>query len=1458
MDGQFKLKEIQAYLTSLIPEEDLVPPGTPTHIFGDDSASVSENNAENAPTDDSASTLENLGNPESNSSAISADDSSATDNPIVALENSVSAVTETPSSRMPSPNSNNDDDSNSNKQAAAPSLESSEPEDNTLYQIGIDCGSKTVKVCICDENSNIIHSVYRRHRSDIRTTLSEVIHEMNWRYGNLKGSVAVTGSAGISVAEALELPFVQEVVATTKIVKKEYPQADCVIELGGEDAKIIYLTGGLEQRMNATCAGGTGGFIDNIAYLLGVRTGEMDKLAMGASRTYPIASRCAVFAQTDIRPLMNAGARTADLAGSTFDAVVRQTLGGLACGRPITGTVVFLGGPFQYFSDLAVRFRKALDLDGTTGIRPSEAHFFTARGAGLYGAQLPQPHVIDLQNLEDALKTATFRDSGLERLEPLFRNNEERAEFKQRHSKGLIEREKIFFQEGPLYVGIDAGSTAVKVVAVNDKGHLVWGDSKDNQGDVLETAAELLSDMYAEFPREYRGEDTVYIAHAVATGYGEDMLKACLGVDSGIVETTAHVQGALAFAPDASFVLDIGGQDMKAIWVKDGLVQNAVLNEACSSGCGSFISGTAWSLRLQKERFSDAAMYAENPVDLGTKCTVFMNSRLKHAQKVGASANDLAAGCAYSVVKNALFRIIGLENLDSLGNTIVVQGGTFMNDAVLRAFELLSGKNVIRPNRANLMGALGAALVARKRAHTQGNDARSALLSRQELANFSPKRTTRTCEGCANACTLSVVTTAPVKATALKKNTSAGEIAQKEEAPRSYIGGNRCGKALELYASSQSAHSKNAPNAIALQRSLMERIPNCEGTGKRAGIRLGIMNTLATYEYVPFWHEFFRTLGFTVLLPHETVLQHFRVDSLGSDTIPSESVCYPAKLSHRRLKQLELAGATHVFMPKYRRSVNCAVSTEYVCALQDGASLSMELSHHMVSPALPTARPEGIVASDEAKQALFTAVENLAKEAGTALTTQDFHAAFQEALSAQRNHESLVRKANEKALSWVNADEHRHGILLLGRPYHIDAATGHRIDEVLSGLGLAVLSPNVISREGAPRVKTSRYRQPWKKASHMVRLANYALQHQRIDVVALQSFGCLYDGINVIELTEYLQEHKRLATALKIDEITDTAHLRIRLRTLAENIEQVDLAQENELSEAGAHSKNNMAATRIAAEEGANAQLANNSISNNACKNDSEKLVSEDASFAASPLNAQLTEYAKAGSVYAFSHIDAADIETARSHTRDLCYSTAAIVGRSLRILQACPQLEMLTVPNVCHECVLEAIPSILQRISDREITVIWENAWPVDASNAIAKPQDSAKAPAARKTTKPSVGIIGTAPLVFDAFLNDNLVSVIENHGCKAVLSEPENLFTEDIRYLDQLQRFYDAGVRHVIYLQSFGCLKGHVQVRGSMHALAKRFPGMSIVVLDYDPEASALNRENRVLLTLAEALEI
>ncbi len=587
------------------------------------------------------------------------------------------------------------------------------------YRIGIDAGSKTLKLVVLDEAGTVVYDAYMRHRANIARTLGEAIHDLNWRHGPVDASIAMTGSAAIEVARVLGIPFVQEVVATTHAVRTLEPDADVVIELGGEDAKIIYLDERPEQRMNATCAGGTGGFIDTIAYMLDMRSSQMSQLAFGASRSYPIASRCAVFAQTDVRPLLNAGASKADIAASVFDAVVRQTLSGLACGRPIRGNVVFLGGPLEHMPYLVHAFRRTLGLSARDGVKPKNAHLFTVTGAALLSDDTRRlgcdPVVMNTAELERRVASMGDLESDLAFLPPLFEDADELAAFRARHGQAEFERQSIYEATGPLFLGIDAGSTTLKLVALNADAQIVYSVYEPIRGDLVETLREALDGLYRKIePPSYlpHAKPSMWIARACATGYGEELLRAAFGVDMGVVETAAHLRSARHLCDDLDFLLDIGGQDMKALWVRHGMVTDAALNEVCSSGCGAFIEGTAAALKTTPWQFADDALLARHPIDLGTKCTVFMNSRVKHAQKAGAPIEDIAAGVAYSVVKNALHRIIGDDHIPQPGQRVVVQGGTFRSDAVLRAFELLCGVEAVRPAQAHLMGAIGCALFA--------------------------------------------------------------------------------------------------------------------------------------------------------------------------------------------------------------------------------------------------------------------------------------------------------------------------------------------------------------------------------------------------------------------------------------------------------------------------------------------------------------------------------------------------------------------------------------------------------------------------------------------------------------------------------------------------------------------------------------------------------------------------
>ena len=1365
--------------------------------------------------------------------------------------------------------------------------------DDVAYRIGIDAGSKTIKVIVLDAEGEPVFSLYRRHRSDIVHTLSELLHDLIWRLGDLEATVAITGSAGMQLAEEVEAPFIQEVVATTHVVKALFPEADAVIELGGEDAKVIYLTGGLEQRMNATCAGGTGGFIDTIAFMLGVSSSDMSKLANGARQIYPIASRCAVFAQTDVRPLLNAGASKADIAASALDAVVRQTLGGLSCGRPIRGTVVFLGGPLQHMPYLVHRFRRALGLNARTGIKPRYAHMFTARGVALLSereCEEPRP----ISELAERIANIHALEDDLEHLPPLFESAEDAEAFRARHAALTFPRKRLFDVTGNLYVGIDAGSTTVKLAVLDEDRNLVHTAYEPTRGDMLKTLRDMLLELYASMPRPYNRHEEPYvrITHVTATGYGEELLRAAIGVDSGVVETAAHLRAAQHICPDVSFVLDIGGQDMKALWVRDGQVSDAVLNEACSSGCGSFIEGTSYSLRSDPWRFAEGALRAKNPVDLGTKCTVFMTSRVRHAQKVGASIDDIAAGVAYSVVKNALYRIIGVDRIAAMGDAVVVQGGTFKSDAVLRAFELACGKEVKRYEQAHLMGAIGAALIAAERAQA-APQAASTLLGRDELADLAVKRRALTCTGCANACMLSVV---------------------EFGAQRAFVTGNRCERGTdELARQGLAQHvartcdekAPKPPDVIAIEQQLLRSFSDLEQGGARGSVRIGIMNTLETYAHTPFWHALLSALGFSVAVPSTGCEQ--TAESAAWESVPSESVCYAAKISHARYFNLKAKGACAVLMPRFERSSHCPVSCSYASALADNLSSDMP---PLVTPLLASGKPKRIAADDASRAALLRALSPLADQAQAPLCASELDRAIAAGLQAQHAFQDSMRRAGQHALQWLQEDHTRHAILVAGRPYHHDAALLHGINEQLQRLGFAVLSVTGISDElHALRRVMRETRTPdaderaWRPAKRLVAAARWTAENEQVDLVCLQSFGCGFDAVSVEQAHEVLDCASRPYTMLKVDDISDMAHIRIRLRTLAEAIEsrkrakatnanrvraldgsadtnrmralnrnadaktagvnggEADGSAGAEIAGAGSNPKN-ASPSKTASRSNMGARAALNNAT--ATDSDAHGSSSTSASANASPSGACAALLDRG--------LCAADLDVARRDViKDMCFTASAMAARAIALVRGNPHIETVRLPRICKNSLVDAVPLAVERATGKTPKFVWEDVWPEEAIAPCASPvcaelatsqtpvtQATPQAPTTPGAPeRPRIGILGNALLCFDPYMNDHLTNLLEHLGCEPVLPDPALLATEDVRYLPQLEAFKRAGVRDVIYLLSFGCLKGHVSARGALHELRERFNTMNITVIDFDPEASALNRENRVRLAVEAARE-
>lgn len=1275
------------------------------------------------------------------------------------------------------------------------------------YRIGIDAGSKTLKLVVLDEAGTVVYDAYMRHRANIARTLGEAVHDLNWRHGPVDASIAMTGSAAIEVARVLGIPFVQEVVATTHAVRTLEPDADVVIELGGEDAKIIYLDERPEQRMNATCAGGTGGFIDTIAYMLDMRSSQMSQLAFGASRSYPIASRCAVFAQTDVRPLLNAGASKADIAASVFDAVVRQTLSGLACGRPIRGNVVFLGGPLEHMPYLVHAFRRTLGLSARDGVKPKNAHLFTVTGAALLSDDTRRlgcdPVVMNTAELERRVASMGELESDLAFLPPLFEDADELTAFRARHGQAEFERQSIYEATGPLLLGIDAGSTTLKLVALNTDAQIVYSVYEPIRGDLVETLREALDGLYRKIePPSYlpHAKPSMWIARACATGYGEELLRAAFGVDMGMVETAAHLRSARHLCDDIDFLLDIGGQDMKALWVRHGMVTDAALNEACSSGCGAFIEGTAAALKTTPWQFADDALLARHPIDLGTKCTVFMNSRVKHAQKAGAPIEDIAAGVAYSVVKNALHRIIGDDRIPQSGQRVVVQGGTFRSDAVLRAFELLCGVEAVRPVQAHLMGAIGCALFALDEAGAD-TTARSGLVGPDELQRLEVRREKVTCTGCANACELSVVSF-------------------DAERTRCFVSDNRCERGLDEprrrwgggeRAIQPGPLSHHAPNVIADEQRLIASFGNIEQQGSRGSRRIGLMDSMALFAYRPFWRTLLAELGFSVMLPRPGC----EADRMSEawETVPSESACYPAKTSHVRYFSLCEGGCDAVFMPRFTRNYHCPVQTGYASALAAnvGTARSGGGLAPIVSPELANYRPARFVRDEASMERLLAAVNELAGDEVPAITRDEFDRAFSTAMQRQEEVSAELARRTEDALRWLADDPSRHGIVLAGRPYHMDEALLHGIDRELAQLGFAVLG--VAGLAAADPSRANAHLQgphPWMPAKRLVGIARFVADHPQLDAVFLQSFGCGFEAVSIEEAADVLDAVGKPCTTLKVDDISDLAHIRIRLRTLAAAIAMRGEVEDGKAAEGSAVERSRQ---EYSAVPGKTASLL--------------------ADIAKRPL-------------------DADDLECARrSCVKDACFTANAVAARVIRMLRDDPDITRVELPRVCETCLTDAVPRIVERACGRTpeyVWVPWASGGDPSAPVQCASAHNDGSA-------RPRIGIVGNPLIVFEPFMNDHIAEMLESLGCDPIMPDPALLAGDDVRYLDQLALFEEQGIHDVIYLLSFGCLKGHVSARGALRELHERFADMRITVIDYDPESSALNRENRIRLAVDAA---
>ena len=970
---------------------------------------------------------------------------------------------------------------------------------------GIDIGSTTVKLVVLDEENKIVYGEYRRHRSHTQATLCELLKDAKEKLGDVALSVQITGSGGIGLGKALEIPFVQEVVATCSAIRFVAPQTDVAIELGGEDAKIIYFGNGVEERMNGVCAGGTGSFIDQMAALLQTDAAGLNEAAKEYKTIYPIAARCGVFAKTDIQPLINEGATKADLAASIFQAVVNQTISGLACGKPIRGTVAFLGGPLHYSSELKAAFVRTLKLTEETAVDPDNSHLFAAMGAAL-SAENSELH--GLGSLIDSLGKGVVMESEIKRLPALFESKENYEAFRIRHERATIEKGRISDYEGDCFLGIDAGSTTTKLALIGEKGELLYSYYANNQGNPVRAAIAAITEMQRLLPT------TARIARSCSTGYGEALLKAAFCLDEGEVETVAHSKAASFFDPKVDCVLDIGGQDMKCIRLKDGFVDTVTLNEACSSGCGSFIENFANSLSLTAAEFAREALFAKTPVDLGTRCTVFMNSNVKQAQKEGASVADISAGLAYSVIKNALYKVIKLTDPDKLGKNIVVQGGTFYNHAVLRALEKIAGVEVTCPDISGIMGAFGAALIAKERYHDQ----KTTTLPLKEISALTYKTSTTRCKGCTNNCMLTI-------------NLFSGG--------RRHVTGNRCEKGA-----GKTATVQKGENIVEYKRRRIFAAENYVSKKPKTRGRIGIPRVLNMYENFPFWAAFFDELGFEVALSPESDRKLYE---LGMDSIPSESECYPAKLAHGHVQWLIDAGLKTIFHPCvfYERQetkgaqnhFNCPIVVSYPENLKNNVDDLREKGVKYIRPFLAF--------TDE--KTVEKRLERLCAEEWS-ISEEETRAAVRRAWKEQLKAKEDIRAVGKRTLETMEKRGGR-GIVLAGRPYHVDPEINHGIPELIASYGFDVFTEDSLPIDFEPE-RPLRVVDQWVYHSRLYTAAEFVSKRNDLELIQLNSFGCGLDAVTTDQVNEILENNNKLYTVLKIDEVNNLGAVRIRIRSL--------------------------------------------------------------------------------------------------------------------------------------------------------------------------------------------------------------------------------------------------------------------------------------------------------------------
>lgn len=1246
--------------------------------------------------------------------------------------------------------------------------------ENVLF-LGIDVGSTTVKVVVLDIQGEIVFSSYQRHMSDVRRKIITILQEVAQKFPNQSFKIALTGSGALSLSTKTNVSFIQEVIASSLSIKKKVPQADVVVELGGEDAKLTFLTNGTDLRMNETCAGGTGAFIDQMASFLNMDVPQMDTLALTATTIYPIASRCGVFAKTDIVPLINEGCAKSDIALSIMQAVVNQFIGGLARGREITGTVVFLGGPLAFLQSLRKCFVETLKLDEKHAIFPQQAELFVALGAALF-AQTDTSEVKQLPKVIETLEKLN-EENDIQKLPPLFKNQAERTEFLERHRQTNVPSFPLEEYEGNAYLGIDSGSTTIKAVLIDEQNRLLYSYYGSNNGDPFTLALTILKEIYT------RQKPGLVIKAAAATGYGSALLKAGLKLDIDEVETVAHCTASTFFAPNATFVLDIGGQDIKCMSLKNGVIERIGLNEACSAGCGSFIENFAKSLHMQLPDFVEAALSAQHPVDLGTRCTVFMNSKVKQAQKEGIKVGDIAAGLSYSVIKNACYKVIKIHNVSELGDCIVAQGGSFLNDALLRALEIQVGKPVIRPGLSGLMGAFGAALLAKKRGPENGSQ--TQLLNLQRINELKVTTKNVRCQGCSNHCMLTI--------------TNFGE-------KENFVSGNRCERGAGII-------KEKRINLCAYKYNRLFNYykPLPKEQAKRGTV--GIPRALGIFENYPLWFTLLTELGFRVELSEGSSKNLF---FSGYGSIPSQTVCYPAKMAHGHILDLLSKKVDTIFFPCIPReqkefasqddSYNCPVVAGYPELLSKNITEITQSDIPYYAPFLPL--DPNVLAKRLAKVKLFKKCSARALEQ-----------AVKKAFTEQQKFTEDIRNAGTNALRELK-EKGEFGIILAGHPYHIDPAINHGIPELINACGLAVLTEDSVAHL-KPNPGALRVRDQWTYHSRLYRAGSFAADTDNLAILQLVSFGCGVDAITADQLEEIVNAQGRLYAQIKIDEGENLGPAKIRIRSL--------LAAMRDLNP-GANKKENAFAKRATFTP--------------EMKKTHTILLPQ-----MSPMHFQFLEAAFASEGYhvvQLPHVTKEAIETGLKHVNnDVCYPAIVVIGQLLKAVQddgfdthkiallisqtnggcrasnyagllrrALAQCNMGYIPvltmnmsgnaantgfSLGHKVLLrtlmsgcygdalmrmihrvrpyEKIPGSTQALMDKWVARIVKNiksgnllkfAW-----NMLAMIKEFDKLPLKRQKRKPRVGLVGEILLKYHPDANNQAAQVIEQEGGEAVVPD-------------------------------------------------------------------------------------